>query len=94
MSMSDGSADIMMQAARDALWACAWASLPLLLPILIVGLVVGIIQAATSINEATLSFVPKLIVTGAVLALFGTVVLSTLTQFTQRMIATIAVVVR
>ncbi len=92
--MSDGSADLMMSAARDALWACAWASMPILLPILIVGLIVGIVQAATSINEATLSFVPKLIVTGAVLALFGTMVLATLTGFMRTMIGTIAVVVR
>lgn len=91
---SDGSADLMLQAAREALWACAWASLPLLLPILVVGLIVGIIQAATSINEATLSFVPKLIVTGIVLIVFGTVILGTLTAFTHRMIGTIAVVVR
>ena len=92
--MSDGSADLMMQAAREALWACAWATLPILLPILIVGLVVGVVQAATSVNEATLSFVPKLLVTGAVLILFGASVLGVLVRFSHLMIDRIALVVR
>ena len=91
---SDGSADMMLQAARDALWACAWASLPVLVPILIVGVIVGVLQAATSINEATLSFVPKLIVTGVVLAVFGWAITSTLVTFTHAMIGRIALVVR
>ena len=91
---SDGSADLMMQAAREALWACGWATMPIVLPILIVGLIIGIVQAATSINEATLSFVPKLMVTGAVLIVFGATILGTLTAFMHRMIDTIALVVR
>ena len=91
---SDGSADLMLGAAREALWACTWASLPLLLPILVVGLLVGIIQAATSINEATLSFLPKLAVTGLVLIVGGATILGTLTAFMHRMIGMIAVVVR
>ena len=90
----DGSADMMLQAARDALWACAWASLPILVPILVVGLIVGVVQAATSINEATLSFVPKLVVTGAVLAIFGWAITSTLVTFTHTMIGRMALVVR
>ena len=90
----DASGDILLQAARDALWACAWAALPLLIPILIVGLVVGILQAATSINEATLSFVPKLVVTGLALALCGWSIMATLTGFTHVMIGRIALIVR
>ena len=63
----DSSADLLLQAAREALWACMYASMPLLIPILVVGLVIGVVQAATSVNEATLSFVPKLAVTALVL---------------------------
>ena len=43
---------------RQALWTIALISAPLLLVALAVGLFVGIIQAATSINEMTLSFIP------------------------------------
>lgn len=41
-------------------------SLPLLIPMLIIGVIIGIVQAATSIHEQTLSFVPKLVVLGSV----------------------------
>jgi hypothetical protein len=44
---------------------------PILIPALAAGLILGMIQAATSIQEQTLSFVPKLIVVAACLALFG-----------------------
>ena len=57
--------------ARQALWMTMIISGPLLAVGLIVGLVVGIFQAATSINEQTLSFVPKLIIVGIALALAG-----------------------
>ena len=46
---------------RDALWTGILLAGPLLLLILVVGVVVGLFQAATSIQEMTLSFVPKLI---------------------------------
>jgi flagellar biosynthetic protein FliQ len=57
--------------ARSALWAVLLISGPLLLVALGVGLFIGVIQAATSINEATLSFIPKLLALGISLALFG-----------------------
>jgi flagellar biosynthetic protein FliQ len=53
---------------RDALWTGILLAGPLLLLILVVGVVIGLFQAATSIQEMTLSFVPKLIC--LVLALF------------------------
>ncbi len=56
---------------RSALWAIVLISSPLLLVALGVGLFIGVIQAATSINEATLSFIPKLAAMGATLAIFG-----------------------
>jgi len=45
---------------RQALWITVLISAPLLGVALFVGLIIGILQAATSINEATLSFIPKL----------------------------------
>ena len=50
---------------RSALWAIVLISSPLLLVALGVGLFIGVIQAATSINEATVSFIPKLAAMGA-----------------------------
>ncbi len=56
---------------------------PVLLAGLVIGLVIGIFQAATSINEATLAFVPKLIVVGLVLVLAGPFMISTMSGFFQ-----------
>ena len=55
---------------------------PAVLPALIVGLAVGLVQAATSISEATLSFVPKLVITLTTLALLGAMMLRELVDFT------------
>lgn len=68
---------------RSALWAVLIISAPLLVVALGVGLFIGVIQAATSINEMTLSFIPKLVVMGVVLALFGGWQLSMLVDYTR-----------
>ncbi len=56
-----------------------------LLPALFVGLLVAMFQAATQINEMTLSFIPKLLVTLVVLMLAGPWMLQALLDFTQRL---------
>jgi flagellar biosynthetic protein FliQ len=56
----------------------------ILLPALFVGLLVSMFQAATSINEQTLSFIPKLLVTISVLVFAGPWMLSVLTGYAQR----------
>ena len=68
---------------RQAMWTIALVSAPLLLVALAVGLLIGIIQAATSINEMTLSFIPKLIAMALALLLFGSWMLVTLVDFTR-----------
>jgi flagellar biosynthetic protein FliQ len=55
----------------------------LLLVALAVGLIIGIVQAATSINEMTLSFIPKLIAEALALLIFGSWMLTTLVDFTR-----------
>jgi flagellar biosynthetic protein FliQ len=65
------------------MWTIALVSAPLLVVALAVGLVIGIIQAATSINEMTLSFIPKLIAEALALLLFGGWMLNTLVDFTR-----------
>ncbi|MFC1774264.1 flagellar biosynthesis protein FliQ [Pseudomonadota bacterium] len=62
---------------------------PLLLAALVVGLLVGMFQAATQINEMTLTFVPKLIVVALVIMIAGPALLNTLLDFTTQMIGRI-----
>jgi flagellar biosynthetic protein FliQ len=58
---------------------------PLLLPALAVGLLVGMFQAATQINEMTLSFIPKVAIVGVVLVAAGPWMLSNLVSFTREL---------
>ena len=71
------------------MWITALAAAPFLIPALIVGLLLGMVQAATSINEQTLSFVPKLAVVAVVAALFGGTVLVLIADFTREIFARI-----
>ena len=59
-------------------------SAPLLIVVLLVGLIVSIFQAATQINESTLSFVPKIGAAVAVLVVAGPWMLATLVEYIQR----------
>jgi flagellar biosynthetic protein FliQ len=68
---------------HQALWMVVLISAPLLGVALAVGLVIGIIQAATSINEQTLSFIPKLAAMAITLALVGGWQLATLIEYTR-----------
>ena len=68
---------------RQALWITVLISAPLLGVALFVGLVIGILQAATSINEATLSFIPKLAALSITLAVVGGWQLTTLVDYTR-----------
>jgi flagellar biosynthetic protein FliQ len=68
-------------------------SAPMLLTILVVGLLISIFQAATQINESTLSFVPKLIAAVAVLAVAGPWMITTLVEYLQRTLQAIPTVV-
>ncbi|MEA1989751.1 MAG: flagellar biosynthesis protein FliQ [Pseudomonadota bacterium] len=58
---------------------------PLLIPALIIGLLVGMFQAATQINEMTLSFIPKLAIVGIALVVAGPWMLDTLISFTREL---------
>ena len=63
---------------------------PMLLVVLLVGVVVSIFQAATQINEATLSFVPKLLAAVAVMAVAGPWMMTTLVEYLRGMLMSIA----
>lgn len=64
-------------------------SAPMLVVILVVGVLVSIFQAATQINEATLSFVPKLVAAVAVVAVAGPWMMSTLVDYLRNMLLAI-----
>ena len=71
-------------AGQQGLLMLLMVSAPVLLVVLVVGLVVSVFQAATQINEATLSFVPKIIAAVAVLAFAGPWMMTTLVEYLQR----------
>jgi flagellar biosynthetic protein FliQ len=75
--------------AQQALEVTVLVSAPLLLTALAVGLLVSIFQAATQINEATLSFIPKLLAIFAALILGGPWMLETLVDYIQRLYTSI-----
>jgi flagellar biosynthetic protein FliQ len=76
--------------ADRMLWIAALVGAPVLFACLAVGLVIGIVQAATSVNEQTLAFVPKLVVTAAVLVVFGGSMIGLIGDFTQDIFVAIA----
>lgn len=89
----DQSAELLGLADR-MLWITALVAGPVLLCALAVGLIVGVIQAATSVNEQTLTFVPKLAMTALVLVVLGAAMMTLLGDFTREIFAAIATVSR
>lgn len=74
---------------QHALEVMVLVSAPLLLTALLIGLAVSILQAATQINEMTLSFIPKLLAMVAALVVAGPWMLAVLTEFLQRTLQSI-----
>lgn len=75
--------DVMYQTFQTAVRL----SMPFLLVSMVVGVVIAIFQAATQINEQTMTFVPKFLSILVVMGLMGTSILSTLQEFFQHMLA-------
>ena len=75
-------ADYFLGVADQTMWVLALAAAPVLIPALLAGLILGMVQAATSINEQTLTFVPKLLVVGIALVIFGGMMMGLLGDFT------------
>ncbi|HEX7385254.1 MAG TPA: flagellar biosynthesis protein FliQ [Burkholderiaceae bacterium] len=80
------SPELILGIGRDALWVAMLVAGPMLLAALVVGLLVGFFQAATQINEMTLTFVPKLLTLAAVMAVGGPWMLRQLTDYTTALI--------
>ncbi len=82
-------ADSVISIGRQAMEVTILLAAPILLVSLAIGLLIAMFQAATQINEMTLSFVPKLMAVAAVLMAAGPWLLRQLTGFTQRLIENI-----
>jgi flagellar biosynthetic protein FliQ len=88
------SPETIMAIGQRALEVMLLLSMPLLLVALVVGLLVGVFQAATQINEMTLSFIPKLLAMTAALAISGPWMLKILVSYTRELIESIPSLIR
>lgn len=77
------TAETVMDIAQEALWLIILISAPVLLVTLVVGLVVSIFQTVTSIQEQTLTFVPKILAVFVTLMLVGGWMLNEVTSFME-----------
>ena len=83
------SPEQVMNIGRDAMEVTLMVAAPILLIVLIIGLVVSIFQAATQINEATLSFIPKLVGVFVALVFAGPWMLTTLVDYMHAVFSTL-----
>jgi flagellar biosynthetic protein FliQ len=88
------TADTVIVLGQQALEVTLLVSAPLLAAALFTGLLVSIFQAATSINEMTLSFIPKLLVMLVVLILAGPWMISIMTDYMSRLFSSIPEIIR
>ena len=75
--------DAVLDIARDAIFTIVIVAAPLLLVSLIIGLIISIFQTVTSIQEQTLTFVPKILAVFATMMLFGSWMMNTMIEFLQ-----------
>ncbi len=81
--------ETVLAVSQKALELTAMLAAPLLLSALAVGLLIGMFQAATQINEMTLSFIPKLITLAVALAVAGPWMLRLIIEFTRQLLRNI-----
>ena len=88
------SEEVILKLGLDTLKVTALLASPLLIAALVVGLVVSVFQAVAQINEATLTFIPKMIVVAIVLVLAAPWMLDVMNQFTVQIFENIGEMVR
>ena len=81
--------EMVMTIGQRALEITILLSMPLLLAALVIGLLVGVFQAATQINEMTLSFIPKLVGMAGTLVIAGPWMLKTIVGYTRELFESI-----
>jgi len=87
--MGDLGSELALTLTSDMLWTAIMLAAPLIGVTTLVGLVVSVLQVVTQVQEASLTFVPKLIAAAAVLLLLGGWMMTTLAQFATRLIGNI-----
>lgn len=85
---------VIMELGQQTIKTTAILSGPMLMAALVVGLIVSVLQAVTQINEATLTFIPKMIVVGIVFVVAGPWMVDVMTHFTVDLFTSIAEIVR
>ncbi len=83
------NAQMVLTMGQEALWNMLLVGSPIMGVVLVVGLVISLFQAITQINEATLTFIPKLLAAMLVLAIAGPWMLSMLVDYIRRTIESI-----
>ncbi len=86
--------DMVMNLGRETVKIAALIAAPLLISSLVIGLMVSIFQAITQINEATLTFIPKILIIGVVLVIAGPWMIDEMSRFTIELIENISSIVR
>jgi flagellar biosynthetic protein FliQ len=77
--------EAVMTLGTDAMKTALAIAAPLLLTALVCGLVISLLQAATQINEMTLSFIPKILAVAAVIVIFGPWMLTVMTDYMRQL---------
>ena len=86
-------ADMVMTIGRQSMEVTILLAAPILLSSLVVGLIIAMFQAITSINEMTLTFVPKLMVVAVVMMVAGPWMIRQITGFTQRLVESVPYII-
>lgn len=86
--------ELIIQLGQETIKTAAFLAAPILITALVVGLIISIFQAITQINEATLTFIPKIVVVAVVIVLAGPWMLDIMSRFTINLIENITDYVR
>ena len=88
------NAGYVIDLSREVIWTIVKVAAPLLIISLIIGLIVSVLQTITSIQEQTLTFVPKFLAIMLVLVLFGGWMLNTVSELLKDIMAQIPTIIR
>jgi len=88
------SEELILKLGQDTLKTTAMLASPMLIGALLVGLIVSVLQAITQINEATLTFIPKMIVVAVVFMIAAPWMMDVMNQFTTQLFDGLAEMVR
>jgi len=88
------NAGYVIDISREVIWTIVKVAAPLLIISLVIGLIVSVLQTITSIQEQTLTFVPKFLAIMLVLVLFGGWMLNTVAELLQDLMAQVPTIIR